>query len=146
MVHPRTGEDRSSENRSSSETDASPTAVGGDAGAACEVAFSEAGGAAVSALLNLLRLMGAELVLMRADCDPARFEQAVRAKIGQFPSPTGNEQAREAGLAHARHLVEQVLMQVRAQAALKKSLGPNAARRPGPAASAPKSPAAKLLN
>jgi hypothetical protein len=86
--------------------------------------FSEAGGAAVAALLHLMRLMGAELVLMRPDCDPTRLEQAVRAKIDQFPTPTTNEAARQAGLVHARHLVEQVLAQIRAQAELKKCLAP----------------------
>jgi hypothetical protein len=91
-----------------------------------EGAFSEAGGAAVAALLHLLRLMGAELVLMRPDCDPAQFEQAVRTKIEQFPSPTANEAARQAGLAHARYLVEQVLVQIRAQAELKKRLSAGA--------------------
>jgi hypothetical protein len=70
-----------------------------------ETAFTEAGGAAVAALLHLLRLMGAELVLMRPDSDPAPFEQAVREKIEHFTSPTANEHARAAGLAHARYLV-----------------------------------------
>jgi hypothetical protein len=78
-----------------------------------KVAFSEVGGATVAALLYLMRLMGSELVLMRPDCDPTRFEQAIRTKIAQFPCPTTNEQAREAGLAHARYLVEQVLLQIR---------------------------------
>jgi hypothetical protein len=87
-------------------------------------AFSEAGSAAVAALLHLMRLMGAELVLMRPDCDPSPLEKAVRAKIDQFTPPTRNEAARQAGLAHARHLVEQVLAQIRAQAELKKSLAP----------------------
>jgi hypothetical protein len=76
--------------------------------------FSEVGGATVAALLHLIRLMGSELVLMRPDCDPTRVELAVRTKIAQFPCPTANELAREAGLAQARHLVEQVLLQIRA--------------------------------
>jgi hypothetical protein len=132
----------SQEKGSTGDTDASPmTPVGADA-AGFETAFTEAGAAAVAALLHLLRLMGAELVLMRPDCDPTRFEQAVRSKIGQFPSPTASGQAREAGLAHARHLVEQVLMQIRAQAELRKSLGGGQARTPANAVP----PAANLLN
>jgi hypothetical protein len=113
-----------------------------------EAAFSEAGGAAVAALLHLMRLMGAELVLMRPDCDPTPFEKAVRTKIAQFTSPTGNEQAREAGLAHARYLVEQVLLQIRAQAELKRSLGPQAVRAhaPVPAPTEMPSVVSKLLN
>jgi hypothetical protein len=84
--------------------------------------FSEAGGAAVAALLNLLRLLGAELVLVRGS-DNNQFDRAVRAKLCEFTSPTANKEAREVGLAQARHLVEQVLAQIRAQAELKKSLG-----------------------
>jgi hypothetical protein len=87
-----------------------------------EYMFSEAGGAAVAALLNLLRLLGAELVLVRGS-DNNQFDRAVRAKLCEFTSPTANKEAREVGLAQARHLVEQVLAQIRAQAELKKSLG-----------------------
>jgi hypothetical protein len=111
--------------------------------------FTETGGATVAALLHLLRLLGAELVLIRG-IDIAQFEQAVRAKISDFTSPTPNREAREAGLTQARHLVEQVLTQVRAQAELKKSLSTNAA--PAPGAHAPQSDgsahavAPKLLN
>jgi hypothetical protein len=65
--------------------------------------------------------MAAELVLVRGN-DIVLFEQAVRTKLGDFTSPTTNEEARQAGLAHARYLVEQVLTQVRAQAELKKTL------------------------
>jgi hypothetical protein len=83
--------------------------------------FTETGGATVAALLHLLRLLGAELVLVRG-IEITQFEQAVRAKIGDFTSPTANGGAREVGLAHARYLLEQVLTQVRAQAELKKSL------------------------
>jgi len=92
-------------------------------------AFTETGGATVAALLHLLRLLSAELVLIRG-IDIAQFEQAVRAKISDFTSPTANREAREAGLTQARHLVEQVLTQVRAQAELKKSLSTNAASAP----------------
>jgi hypothetical protein len=88
--------------------------------------FTEAGGATVAALLHLLRLVSAELVLTRGS-DIGLFEQAVRAKIGEFTSPTANREAREAGLTQARYLVEQVLTQIRAQAELKKSLSVAAA-------------------
>jgi hypothetical protein len=86
-----------------------------------EVAFTEAGGAMVAAILHLVRLLAGELVLMRGS-DIGQLEQAVRAKLSEFTSPTANQQVREAGLAQARLLVEQVLVQVRAQAELKKSL------------------------
>lgn len=85
-------------------------------------AFTETGSVAVAALLHLMRLMGSELVLTQSGCETERFEQAVRAKIGQFLSPTSNPQVREAGLALARHLVEQLMTQIRAQAQLQKSL------------------------
>jgi hypothetical protein len=90
----------------------------GDAG---KVDFTAAGGAAVAAILHLLRLMGAELVLVRG-IDIAQFEQSVRARLGEFTSPTTSQEACNAGLAHARYLIEQVLTQIRAQAELKKSL------------------------
>jgi hypothetical protein len=88
-------------------------------------ALPESATAAFAALLHLIRLMGADLVLNRADADLDRFEQAVRTKIEQFTSPTANQSARDAGLAFARHLVEQVLTQIRAQVQIKKSLSVN---------------------
>ena len=106
--------------------------------------FTEAGSAAVAALLHLIKLMGAELVLMQGG-DINRFEQAVRNKAGDFASPTTNKQARDTGLAHARQLVEHVLTQIRAQAELKKSL--TVARSDvgaGPVAPPPDTP--RLLN
>jgi hypothetical protein len=87
-----------------------------------QVALSEAGGVAVAALLHLVRLMGAEIVLARRDCDPTAFEQAVRAKLNQFNSPTGNKRAIDAGISFAHSLVDQVLSQIRAQAELKRTL------------------------
>ncbi len=87
-----------------------------------DVAFSEAGGAAVAAILHLLRLVSAELVLTRG-LSVATFEEAARKKIDEFTSPATHPQAREAGLAFAHHLLEQVLTQIRAQAEVKKSLG-----------------------
>lgn len=112
-------------------------------------AFTEVGGATVAALLHLLRLLSAELVLIRG-IDIAQFEQAVRAKISDFTSPTANREAREAGLTQARHLVEQVLTQVRAQAELKKSLSATATATSGAHApqrdDSPHAVAPKLLN
>ena len=87
-------------------------------------ALPEPATVAFAALLHLLRLMAADLVLYRPDADIERFEQAVRTKIEQFVSPTTNQTARDAGLAFARHLVEQVLVQIRAQAEIKKRLSP----------------------
>ncbi len=107
------------------------------------VVFTESGGATVAALLHLLRLMGAELVLVHG-ADTERFEQAVRTKIEQFPTPTANKQARDAGLARARHLVEQVLTQIRAQAELKRSL--TITDPVGPKPRAPDALQARLLN
>jgi hypothetical protein len=88
------------------------------------VDFTAAGGATVAAILHLVRLLGAELVLVRG-LNIAEFEQAVRARLGEFTSPTTSHDARQAGLAQARYLVEQVLTQIRAQAELKKSLAGN---------------------
>jgi hypothetical protein len=86
------------------------------------VPLSEAGGVTVAALLHLVRLMGAEIVFARRDCDLTTFEQAVRVKLKQFNSPTGNKQAINAGIAFAHTLVDQVLTQIRAQAELKQTL------------------------
>ncbi len=99
--------------------------------------ITESSSVTLAALLHLLRLMGAELVLTHAGGETERFEQAVRAKIGQFTSPTANRQAREAGLAHAKHLVEQVIAQIRAQGQLQKSLSSAARREVPPQAAAP---------
>jgi hypothetical protein len=85
--------------------------------------FPEAATETIAALLNLIRLMGAELVLNGAGGETERFERAVRAKIEQYSSPTRNQAARQSGLAFARYLVEQVITQIRAQAQVKKSLG-----------------------
>jgi hypothetical protein len=70
----------------------------------------------------MLKLVAAELVLIQGT-DPARFEEAVRAKLNHFTSPTHDVRARETGLACARYLIDQVLQQIRAQADIKKSLG-----------------------
>jgi hypothetical protein len=86
------------------------------------IALSAEGAAAVAAVLHLLRLVSAELILFRG-LEVGRFEKAMHDKIGEFTSPTTSQQAREAGLAFARVLVDQILVQVRAQAELKKQLG-----------------------
>ena len=96
----------------------------------------------VAALLHLIRLLGSELVLTRG-IDITVFEQAVRKRIGEFTSPTANPQARDAGLATARYLLDQVLMQVRAQAEVKKTLAFNQAPSTPTVAS---TDASKLLN
>ncbi len=108
-----------------------------------DVTFSEAGGAAVAAILHLLRLVSAELVLHHG-LDIGRFEAAARKKIDEFTSPTTNTHAREAGVAFAHHLLEQLLVQIRAQAEVKKRLGPSEETQANGAASAPVH--SKLLN
>jgi hypothetical protein len=99
------------------------------------VPLSDSGSVTVAALVNLLRLlvnllrlMGAELVLAQPGCETERFENAVRTKIQQFVSPNVSAEAREAGLRFAQYLVEQVLSQIRAQARIKRSLTPPASR------------------
>ena len=72
----------------------------------------------MAAILNLLRLVSADLVLFRG-LDIDRLEKAMREKIREFTNPIANQQAKEAGLAFARGLVDQILVQVRAQAELK---------------------------
>jgi hypothetical protein len=85
-----------------------------------DVTFSEAGGAAVAPILHLLRLVSAELVLHHG-LDVGRFEVAARKKIDEFTSPTTNQQARDAGFAFAHHLLEQLHVQISAQAEVKRS-------------------------
>jgi hypothetical protein len=89
-----------------------------------EVTFSEAGGVTVAAIVHLLRLVSAELVLLRG-LDITHFETVARKKLDEFTSPTANRQARDMGLAFAHDLLEQVLVQIRAQAEVKKRLGPS---------------------
>ncbi len=113
-------------------------------------ALPEAATAAFAALLHLIRLMAADLVLHRSDANLERFEQAVRTKIEQFVSPTANQSARDAGLAFARHLVELVLTQLRAQVEIKKSLSlprqATAAEKPATAATPADSELPKFMN
>lgn len=85
--------------------------------------FPEAATETIAALLHLIKLMGSELVLNGDGGETERFERAVRAKIGQYTSPTRSPAARQSGLAFASYLVEQVITQIRAQAQVKKSLG-----------------------
>jgi hypothetical protein len=108
-----------------------------------DVTFSEAGGAAVAAILHLLRLVSAELVLHHG-LDIGRFEAAARKKIDEFTSPTTDAQARDAGLAFAHHLLEQLLVQIRAQAEVKKRLGQGEETQAPASASLPAH--SKLLN
>ena len=117
----------------------------GDVTGRTEGLFTDAGSVTLAALLHLLRLTGAELVLGRRDLDSGPFENAVRVKIDQFTGPTASPEARAAGLAFARHLVEQVLAQIRAQAEVKKSLNSPDANtdKPNPQAA---HPPWKLLN
>jgi hypothetical protein len=83
--------------------------------------FNEESSVTAAALLNLVRLLGGELVLVRG-LEVGKFEHAVRERLGQFVSPPVNPAVRKAGIARARHLVEQVLTQIRAQAEVKSSL------------------------
>jgi hypothetical protein len=110
------------------------------------VSFTESGSVTLAALLNLFRLVGAELVLTHGGGDTERFERAVHAKIGEFTSPTANPEAREAGLAYAKQLVEQVIVQIRAQGQLKKSLSSAARREVPQQAAAPAPHLPRLLN
>jgi hypothetical protein len=138
MAHQHKGSERLPEAKSA----ATPPIAGDDAG---RVDFTAAGGATVAAILHLVRLMGAELVLVRG-IDIAQFEKSVRAKLGEFTSPTADQKARKAGLAQARPLVEQVLTQVRAQAELKKSLAVGNEKAPEVHSVPSTHPMAKLLN
>jgi hypothetical protein len=138
MAHHGKESEKSPEGRSA----ATPQVVACEAG---RVDFTAAGGATVAAILHLVRLMGAELVLARGH-DLAQFEHAVRAKLGEFTSPTADPEARQAGLAHASHLVEQVLTQIRAQAELKKSLAVGKEKAPEMQTVPLMRPVSKLLN
>ncbi len=106
----------------------------------------EAATVTLASLVNLLRLMGAELVMMQPESGTERFEQAVRAKIHQFASPTTNQHAHEAGLAYAQHLMEQVLIQIRAQAEVKRSLAPAHREKTKEPGSETVHPTSRLLN
>ncbi len=116
-----------------------------DDAARMEGAFTATGGVTVAAILHIFRLVGAELVLARG-IDIAQLEQAVRAKLGEFTSPTTDLAAREAGLAHARFLVDHVLTQIRAQADLKRSLAVGTQKEVELHPSHAAHPASKLLN
>jgi hypothetical protein len=54
--------------------------------------------------------------------DVQRLENAMREKISEFTSPIASQGAKEMGLAFARVVVDQILVQVRAQAELKNTL------------------------
>ncbi len=139
MADPRTRIADASEGDDSAKVSADGSAALASRGPIEEVAAAlpESATAAFAALLHLIRLMGGDIVLHRTDADFERFEQAVRTKIEQFTSPTPNQSARDAGLAFARHLVEQVLTQLRAQVQLKKSLSVNRQTVPAEKSAAP---------
>jgi hypothetical protein len=118
----KSGPGFSDSGKASSEGASPPAPHAGLAAGQLGGAFNETGGVTLAALLHLIRLMGAELALARSGGGPDRLEQAVRAKIGQFLSPTSNAHVHDEGMALARHLVEQVLAQIRGQAQLQQSL------------------------
>ena len=71
---------------------------------------------ALGALANLLRLMGAELVIGRHRDDLDQLAQAMRAKIGAVTVTGCPPAVVDAGLALARAHVERALTQIRSQA------------------------------
>ncbi|WP_336488101.1 hypothetical protein [Methylobacterium nigriterrae] len=72
---------------------------------------------ALISLTNMVRLLSAELVAGTHRDDVRRLEQAIRAKVGRIDTTAFTPEAADKGLAEARMLIEQVLTQVRAQAA-----------------------------
>lgn len=86
------------------------------------LSMPESAAVALAAVLDLFRLTGAELVMTQLGGETDRFEEAVRTKIAQFVGPSASKAAREEGVALARHLVEQVLAQIKAQAEVKRRL------------------------
>jgi fumarylacetoacetate (FAA) hydrolase family protein len=89
------------------------------------IPLSDEAAVAMAAILHLLRLVSADLALFRG-LDIDRLEKVMREKISEFTNPIANQQAKEAGLTFARGLVDQILVQVRAQAELKNTLSGNA--------------------
>ena len=81
--------------------------------------------------------MGGDIVLHRPDADFERFEQAVRSQDRAIHQPDYEPARARRGLAFARHLVEQVLMQLRAEVQIKKSLSINPQTAPAEKAAAP---------
>ncbi|MFG1421602.1 hypothetical protein [Roseixanthobacter liquoris] len=71
----------------------------------------------LAALLNLIRLMGAELVAGKHRDDVDHLERALRAKLNFVREGVDKDDA-EAGLALAHQLLTPVLRQIRAQAHL----------------------------
>lgn len=72
---------------------------------------------ALAALTNLVRLMGAELVVGKHRDNVGLLEQAVRRKIGTLTVDGCAPEVAEIGLALAKAHVELALAQVRTQAA-----------------------------
>ncbi|OYX70238.1 MAG: hypothetical protein B7Y95_16220 [Rhizobiales bacterium 32-66-11] len=71
----------------------------------------------LAALLNLIRLLGAELVAGKHRDDVDHLERALRAKLNFVRDGVDKDDA-EAGLALAHQLLTPVLRQIRAQAHL----------------------------
>ncbi|MBM0203981.1 hypothetical protein JNW90_13315 [Micromonospora sp. STR1s_5] len=70
----------------------------------------------IVALLNLIRLLGTELVAGTHRDDVGRLERAVRRKIDRIAVPGLPPDVVQGGLAEARSLVEQTLVLIRARA------------------------------
>ena len=105
----------------SKSSDDAPTAAKSADDVRRGIPLSDEAAAAMAAVLHLLRLVSAELVLYRG-LDVQRLENAMREKISEFTSPIASQGAKEMGLAFARVVVDQILVQVRAQAELKNTL------------------------
>lgn len=74
---------------------------------------------ALAALANLIRLMGAELVVGRHRDDLGVFEQAVRGKVGAVALNGCAPEVTETGLALATLYIEQALAHIRLQSTLR---------------------------
>ncbi|MDC7789521.1 hypothetical protein PQJ75_29690 [Rhodoplanes sp. TEM] len=68
----------------------------------------------IAALLDLIRLMGAELVL-GGPAELRRFEAAVRRKLGRIDLSAYPPDVAQAGIAEARALVDRTLATLRRQ-------------------------------
>ncbi|MFG1463908.1 hypothetical protein V5F77_13520 [Xanthobacter sp. DSM 24535] len=77
----------------------------------------------LAALLNLIRLLGAEMVAGKHRDDVDHLERALRAKLN-FVQEGASEEDVAAGLALAHQLLTPVLRQIRAQAALAQKVAP----------------------
>ncbi|OYZ89116.1 MAG: hypothetical protein B7X99_20375 [Rhizobiales bacterium 17-65-6] len=89
----------------------------------------------LAALLNLIRLLGAELVAGKHRDDVDHLERALRAKLNFVRDGVDKDDA-EAGLALAHQLLTPVLRQIRAQANLAGGEAPPMPREAAGAAAA----------